>query len=95
MNSKELDIAIELLFGLKVKTLRIYAKSHNIKFGKNKAELIENIINSITSWSLRLEAIPGSDLTISFALTPDGDPHGPAFVRNARFEIETFERKGP
>ena len=72
MVSKELDIAIDLLFRLRVKTLRRYAKSHNIKFGKNKSELVENIINSITKWSLRLEAIPGKDLSIFFVLTPDG-----------------------
>lgn len=72
MISKELDMVIELLFDLKVKSLRTYAKSHNIKYGKNKAELIENIINSITEWSLRLETPPGGDLLVSFALTPDG-----------------------
>lgn len=68
--SKELDVAIDLLFGLKVKTLRVYAKSHNIRLGKNKSELIENIIESVTKWSLRLEAIPGGNLSIDFVLTP-------------------------
>ena len=68
--SKELDVAIDLLFSLKVKTLQVYAKSHGIRLGKNKSELIENIAKAIQMYELSVQALPGASVLISFVLVP-------------------------
>ncbi len=69
--SKELDVAVRLLFGLKMKTLRAYARSHNIKLGKNKAALIENIVDAVNKWQLIIQAVPKDDIVISIVLMPN------------------------
>ena len=63
-------IAAELFMQLKVKILNAYAKSHEIKIGKNKRATIENILDRCDTFKIDLIAIPGDDIEVCLTFTP-------------------------
>ncbi len=64
------EFAKEIFMELKGDTLKIFAKSHGIKIGKNKRLTIENIIERCDRWKTSISAIPGKDIGIIMVFTP-------------------------
>ncbi len=66
-------IAAELFVHFRVDTLNAYAKSHEIKVGKNKRATIENILDRCDRSKVELVALPGDDIEVCLVFTPSGE----------------------
>jgi hypothetical protein len=53
---------------LKVATLKNHARSHGVKLGRNKTELIQNILDAATTRVLMIEAPKGKPLSVGLQL---------------------------
>lgn len=66
-------IATEFFVQLKVKTINAYAKSHEIKIGKNKRATIANILDRCDTFKVELLALPGDDIEFCMVFIPSDE----------------------
>ena len=63
--------AAEAFLELRAVTLREFSKSHGIKLGRTKKQLVENILNACSSYEIIIQAVPGGKATVYMDFTPD------------------------
>ena len=66
------DSIFTLALEMRATTLKVFARSHGIKLGKNKTELLNNILDATDRLEILSEAIPGGDLKVQVIVSvPD------------------------
>ena len=69
--SEDKMYAFEQFSELRMATLKRFAKSHGIKFGRVKEQMVWNILDACSTYEVAIETVPGRNATITLTFKPD------------------------